>query len=221
VVEVVGGAVVLGGAVVDVGGSVVVGGPRRGRGPVGGPDCDSSCGGAVTGTVVGGATAGAGAGASVVVVVESSSVVLVVGCAAVAGTTTTGAATGATAAVVEGVSSAFAGTPRGRSDDASNATSPATNARQISDSVVVATWARPTRWRPVRRGRAATGMAAAVRSSNQAVVARGANEGSGATGSTGALHSGHRARAPLIGDPHVPQYCVTARSAAVVERLTG
>jgi hypothetical protein len=187
------GSVVVGGAVVGGGSVVVVGGPRRGPGPDDGPDCAPSCGGEVTGTVAIGAAAGAGAAVVAVVVVVDSATAVVDGgriCC-----TSTGAATGAAAVV--GVLSRFAGTPRGCSAPASNATAtkPATNARHTSDIVVVTTCARPTRRRPDDAGEA--------------------------SGSTVAPHSGHRAYAPLIGDPHVPQYCATARASCTVERLTG
>jgi len=138
-----GGAVVTGGVVVVVAGSVVVGGPRRGPGADDGPDCDATCGGEVTGTdVVDGTTPGAGAEAVVVVVVDSSTVVgdgCDCGCCSVTGTTKG-------AAVVDGVSSTFAGAGCGRSTDASNATAtrPAANARHTSDNAVVAICARPT-----------------------------------------------------------------------------
>jgi hypothetical protein len=189
------GSVVMGGAVVGGGGVVVVGGPRRGPGPDDGPDCPPSCGGEVTGTVAIGAAAGAGAAVVAVVVVVDSSTAVVGGGGRVC-CTSTGAATGATAVV--GVLSRFAGTRRGCSAAASNATAtkPATNARHTSDIVVVTTCARRTRRRPARRDGAVSG-------------------------STGAPHSGHRAYAPLIGDPHVPQYCATARASCTIERLTG
>jgi hypothetical protein len=214
-----GGVVVTVGAVVVVGGSVVVGGPRRGVGAGGEPDCDASGAEDVTGTVGDGATTGAGA--AVVVVVDSSTVVggrcVVAGCCAAAGTA-------AGAAVVDGMSSTFAGARCGCSAHVSNATATraATSARHTSDMVVVATCARPTRWWWAARRGAVAGVVAAVRMlSNRLGAARPPNVGGGASGSTALPQSGQRTRALLIGDPHVPQYCVTARRSSTAERLTG